>query len=102
MRLAGLLRVELALTLALALASGAQAAPPPEPVQARVVAVDVAGREIVADGVIWALASTATIQVPGKKNASLRDVVSGMNVRLELVPAESPRPVVRVVTVLPD
>jgi len=94
--------IELSLAMALTLASSAQAAPPSEPVEARVVAVDVAGREIVADGVTWALESTATIRLPGQKSSSLRDLKPGMNVRLELAPTDSPVPVVRVVTVLPD
>lgn len=98
------LTLPLALTLAmvLTLTSGAQAAPPSEPVEVRVVAVAVAGREIIADGVTWALESTATIRVPGKKSGSLRDVTPGMHVRLELAPTDSPMPVVRVITVLPD
>jgi hypothetical protein len=84
------------------LATAVQAAPPLEPVQARIVAVDVAGREIVADGVTWALESTVAIRMPGKKSAALRDLTPGMNVRLEFAPSDSPEPVVRTVTVLPD
>lgn len=96
MRIAGLI---LAMVF---LATGAQAAPPLEAVTARLVAVDVAGREIVANGVTWALSSTVKIAMPGKPRASLRDLKPGMNVRLELVSSEDPMPVVRALTVLPD
>ena len=97
MRVAGLMWAVLALA-----ATGAQAAPPLEPVTARVVAVDVASREIVADGITWALESTVSIRMPGKKSASLRDLTPGMHVRLALVATNGAEPVVRTVTVLPD
>lgn len=97
MRVAGLMWTLLALA-----ATGVEAAPPLEPVQARLVAVDVAGREIVADGITWALESTVTIHMPGKKSASLWDLTPGMHVRLGLVPTNGPEPVVRTLTVLPD
>ena len=100
MRIAGLKWTVLGLTLALATA--AQAASPPEPVAARIVEVDVAGRQILADGVTWALESTVVIRMPGKKNASLRDLTPGLNVRLDLAPTDGPAPRVRTVTVLPD
>jgi hypothetical protein len=88
--------------LAWALVAVAQAAPPPEPVWIRVEGVNVAGRELVADGLTWALTSTVAIRVPGKARASLRDVRPGMNLRLELVGDNPDRPVVRSITVLPD
>ena len=91
-----------AIALTLGLATAALAAPPQEPVEVRVVEVDVAGREIVASGLTWALESTATIHVPGKASGSLRDVTPGMHVRLEFVPNDDPDPAVRTVTVLPD
>ena len=91
-----------ALALTLGLATAAPAAPPEEPIEVRVVEVDVAGREIVASGVTWALESTVTIHVPGKTSGSLRDVTPGMHVRLEFVPSDNPDPAVRTVTVLPD
>lgn len=104
MRAAGLKRIELALalTLAMAAAPAAQGAPPLEPVTVRVDAVDVAGREIQADGITWALESTVAIHVPGTKNASLRDVMPGMHVLLALVATGGAAPVVRTLTVLPD
>ncbi len=91
-----------AIALTLGLVTAAQAAPPQEPVEVRVAEVDVAGREIVASGVTWALESTVTINVPGKASGSLRDVTPGMHVRLEFVPSDNPDPAVRTVTVLPD
>lgn len=100
MRIAGLKRAALGLTLVLALA--AQAAPPPEPAEARVVEVNVADRKILADGVTWSVEGTATIRVPGKTRASLRDLQPGMLVRLELAPGDKPEPLVRTVTVLPE
>ncbi|MEQ1800789.1 MAG: hypothetical protein ABL989_02635 [Gammaproteobacteria bacterium] len=96
MRMAGLIG-----TLAL-VAGSLQAAPPPEPVETRLVAVDPAGREIVADGMTWALSSTARISIPGKERASLRDLQPGAHVRLELVPTDGEVPVVSRITVLPD
>ncbi|MEO8224614.1 MAG: hypothetical protein ABI661_07390 [Gammaproteobacteria bacterium] len=84
------------------LATGAQAAPPLETVTARLVAVDVAGREIVANGVTWALSSTVKIAMPGKPRASLGDLKPGMHVRFALVSGDDPMPVVRSLTVLPD
>ncbi len=105
MRVAKVTAAPLALSLALLGLTGAtvaQAAPPNEPVEVRVDAIDVAGREIVANGVTWALESTVVIHVPGEANASLRDVTPGMHVRLEFVPNDDPEPAVRTVTVLPD
>ena len=97
MRVAGLMW-----TLLVLAATAAHAAPPLEPVTARVVAVDVAGREIVADGITWALESTVSIHVPGKKSGSLRDLAPGMHVRLALVATNGAAPVVRTITVIPD
>jgi len=96
MRVAGLIS-------GLMLAAGlAQAAPPPELAVARLQVVDVASRQVVADGLTWALSSTVAIQVPGRKRASLRDLEPGMNVRLQLVPTTGEVPVVSSITVLPD
>ncbi len=100
MHRSGLKWVGLGLTLALATAI--RAAPPGEPVEARVIEVNVAGREILSEGMIWAVESTAAIRVPGKKNASLRDVRPGMQVRLDLAPSSGAEPLVRTVTVLSD
>ncbi len=87
--------------LACSLAAAAQAAPPSEPVVTRIEAVNIASREIVADGVTWALSSTVAVSVPGKARASLRDVAPGMHVRLELA-SYGPPPVVRSITVRAD
>lgn len=95
-------RLVLGLTVGLGLVTAVRAGPPNEPFDARVDAVDVAGREIVAAGVTWALESTAGIHVPGKTTASLRDLTPGMNVRLEFAPGDDPAPRVRTITVLPD
>ncbi|MBL8201313.1 MAG: hypothetical protein JNK40_10110 [Chromatiales bacterium] len=84
------------------LAAVAQAAPPLEPVTTRIEAVNVAGREFVADGITWALSSTVVITVPGKARGSLGDVKPGMNVRVELADDNPDRPVVRSITVVPD
>ncbi len=100
MRMAGLKMAVLGLMLGLATA--AQAAPPPESAEARVDEVNVAGRELLAEGVSWSLESAATIRVPGKTRASLRDLEPGMLVRLELAPGDNPEPLVRTVTVLPE
>ena len=104
MRIAGLRGTELALvlTLALGVSTAAPAAPPLEPVTIRIDEVDVAGRQILADGVTWALESTVAIHAPGERNASLRDLAPGMNVRLELVAIGGLEPVVRDITVVPD
>ena len=96
MRMAGLI---VAMVL---LSTGAQGAPKTESVSVRLAGVNVAGREILAEGVTWALSSTVKIAVPGKARASLRDVQPGMNVRLEFVASDSAAPVVRTLTVLPD
>ena len=96
MRVAGLMWAMLGL------AGAANAAPPPEPLDARLEAVDRAGREIVAYGVTMALSSTVTIQVPGRPRATLGDIAPGMNVRLELAAGDSEVLVVRSITVLPD
>jgi multidrug efflux pump subunit AcrA (membrane-fusion protein) len=91
------------LTAALAsLAMWAQAAPPPETVATRIETVSPASRKFVADGLTWALSSTAAVRVPGKARASLRDIRPGMNVRLVLVPTDGEVPVVSSITVLPD
>lgn len=96
MRMAGLI---VAMVL---FATGVQASPPTETASVRLAAVDVAGREILAEGVTWAFSSTVKIAVPGKAKASLRDLRPGMNVRLEFVARENAAPVVRTLTVLPD
>lgn len=89
--------------LALLLAAGAlQAAPPAEPVVTRLQEVDPASRQVVADGMTWALSSTASVSMPGQKRASLRDLRAGMNVRLVLAPTDGEVPVVNSITVLPD
>lgn len=96
MRLAGLI------CSLLFLAGGLEAAPSVEPTFTRLAGVDTAGRQIVADGVTWALSSTVAIRMPGKARASLRDLQPGMNVRLELVPNSGEVPVISSITVLPD
>jgi hypothetical protein len=96
MRVAGLI------CALLLVVGGLQAAPPVEPVVTRLEGVDPASRQIVADGMTWALSSTAVVGVPGQKRASLRDLRPGMNVRLALVPADGEVPVVSSITVLPD
>jgi hypothetical protein len=89
--------------LAILLAAGAlQAAPPAEPVVTRLQEVDTASRQVVADGMTWALSSTASVSIPGQKRASLRDLRAGMNVRLVLAPTDAEVPVVNSITVLPD
>jgi hypothetical protein len=91
------------LTGALAsLGLSAQAATPPEAVAARIEAVIPASREFVADGMTWALSSTAAVRIPGVARASLRDLQPGMNVQLVLVATDGETPVVSNVTVLPD
>jgi hypothetical protein len=96
MRRAGLL-------WALLFAAGSlQAAPPAELVETRLEGVDVAARQVIADGLTWALSSTATIALPGKPRATFRDLRPGMNVRLVLVPTDGEVPVIRSITVLPD
>ncbi len=80
----------------------AQAAPPPETATTRIDAVSPASREFVADGMTWALSSTAAVRIPGKAGASLRDLQPGMNVRVVLVPSDGEVPVVSSITVLPD
>ena len=102
MRLTIVTELTVGLTWGLALATAAHAEPPKEPVEVRVDEVDVAGREIVASGVTWALESTAAIHVPGDVTAALGDVNPGMHVRLEFVPNDDPEPAVRTITVLPD
>jgi hypothetical protein len=102
MRITGLRLTQLALALALGVSAVARAAPPLEPLQVRVAEVDVAGREILADGITWALESTVAIHAPGKKNASLQDLAPGMHVRLDFAPTDGPEPLVRTITVLPD
>jgi len=86
----------------LIVAGGLQAAPPPEPVETRLEGVDTASRQVIADGTTWALSSTATISVPGKPRAALRDLRPGAHVRLVLVPTDGEVPVIRSITVLPD
>lgn len=91
------------LMLALVFTAGAlQAAPPAEPVVTRLEGVDPASRQVVADGMTWALSSTVAIQVPGQERASLRELRPGMNVRLVLVPTDGEVPVISSITVLPD
>ena len=68
----------------------------------RLEGVDPASRQIVADGMTWALSSTAAVRVPGQTRASLRDLRAGMNVRLVLAPTDGEVPVVSSITVLPD
>jgi hypothetical protein len=105
MRVAKVMAAELALgltLLGLTVATAAWAAPPNEPVEARLSAINPASRQIEADGVTWALESTAAIRMPGRQRASLRDLTPGMNVRLELAPGDDPAPRVRTITVLPD
>jgi len=91
------------LTVALLLAAGTlQAAPPVEPLVTRLEGVDPASRQITAEGMTWALSSTAAISLPGVKRASLSQLQAGMNVRLVLVPSDDEVPVVSSITVLPD
>lgn len=91
------------LMLALLFTTGVlQAAPAVEPVETRLEGVDPASRQIVADGITWALSSTAAVRMPGQKRASLRDLRTGMNVRLVLAPTDGEVPVVNSITVLPD
>ncbi len=91
------------LTAALAsLGLSAQAATPPETVAARIETVSPASREFVADGMTWALSSTAAVRIPGVARASLRDLQPGMHVRLVLVPTDGEVTVVSSITVLPD
>jgi hypothetical protein len=90
------------LALVVALATAAQGAPPDEPAEARLTAINVASRQVEADGVTWALESTAAISMPGRQRASLGDLTPGMNVRLEFAPGDDPAPRVRTITVLPD
>lgn len=91
------------LMLALLFAAGSlQAAPPPETVVTRLQGIDTASRQIVADGLTWALSSTVALRVPGEKRASLGQLRPGMSVRLVLVPGDSEVPVVSSITVLPD
>lgn len=96
MRVAGLIW---ALVL---LAGTAQAAPPVEPVVTRLEGVDVASRQVIADGITWALSSTAAVSVPGQARASLGELRPGMNVRLVLASTTGEVPVVSSITVLPD
>ncbi|MDP2325712.1 MAG: hypothetical protein Q8N51_17030 [Gammaproteobacteria bacterium] len=93
---------ELLCTGLLLVATGLHAAPPMEMVETRLEAVNPASREIVVNGETWALSSTVTIQMPGKLQASLRDVAAGMNVRLLIESGNAEFPVVRSITVLPD
>jgi len=93
--------VALAAILGLVAGTPALAAEVLEPVRVTVEAVDVASREILADGQTWAMSSTAAIRLPGKKQGSLRDLLPGMHVQLDLV-TNGPVPVVRTVTVVPD
>lgn len=90
------------LIVGLMAASLAGAATPPEPAVARLEAVDVASRQVVAGGTTWALAATVRVQVPGRSRASVRDLAPGMNVRMNLAPATGEMPVVSAITVLPD
>lgn len=91
------------LVCALLLGAGAAlAAPPPETVVTRLEGVDAASRQIAADGMTWALSSTAVVRVPGVKRAALRDLQPGMHVRMVLVPTDGEVPVIRSITVLPD
>lgn len=83
------------------LTSPTQSAPPVEQVDARIEVVNSASRELVADGLTWALSSTAAIRVPGVNRAVIRDLKPGMNVRLEFV-GDGTAQLVRAVTVLPD
>lgn len=89
---------------ALVVAAGlAEAAPPPpESTVARLTAVDVASRQVVADGMTWAMSSTVRVKVPGQKGGSLRDLRPGMHVRMVLAPSAGEVPVVNHITVLPD
>ncbi len=95
------------LLCAVLMAGGTQAVaaadPAYEPVTTHIEAINVAGRQVVADDQTWALSSTVVINVPGKKRASLNDVSVGERVRLELQPGSGDgAPVVRSLTVLPD
>ncbi len=88
--------------LACTLGTVAQAAPPTALVATRVQAVSVASREIVADGITWALSSTVTINAPGKARGSLRDVMPGMNVQMQVAGTDGPTPLVQSIAVIPD
>ncbi|MEZ5564664.1 MAG: hypothetical protein R3F24_03745 [Gammaproteobacteria bacterium] len=101
MRMAGITTAGLLCGLALT-GSAIAAAPPNEPIETKIEAVNVAGREFDAAGHSWALSSTVVFQVPGKKRASLSDVDVGDRVLIELVNPDAEVPVVRVLTVLPD
>lgn len=80
----------------------AGAATPPEPAVARLEVVDVASRQLVADGMTWALSATVKVVVPGRKWSSVRNLAPGMNVRMNLAPTTGEVPVVSAITVLPD
>lgn len=81
---------------------GRPATPESDATTARLTAIDLASRQLIADGTTWALSSTVRVKVPGQKGGSLRDLHAGMNVRLLLAPTAGELPVVSHITVLPD
>ena len=81
---------------------GKPSTPSTEATTARLTAIDLASRQLVADGTTWALSSTVRVSVPGQKGGSLRDLHAGMNVRMLLAPSAGELPVVSQITVLPD
>ncbi|MEO7386432.1 MAG: hypothetical protein ABIX37_05815 [Gammaproteobacteria bacterium] len=85
------------------LAGGAGAADEPEPLQARLEIVDMASRQVQADGVTYALSSTVSVQRPGLTgHYGLGDLDAGMNVVLDLVEPGAELPVVKRIVILAE
>jgi hypothetical protein len=73
-----------------------------EPVEARLQAVNPYSRVLTLDGQNYSIGGTAPIKVPGRAVGTLRDLVVGMRVRLDLLANDRGAAQVRAVTVLPD
>jgi hypothetical protein len=96
-------RVALALMLGgTVLASGARAAEP-DRIPARVEEVDVASRQILADGVTYALSSTVQVDRPGVSGRfGIGDLDPGMSVLLEVAEPGAELPVVKSILILAE
>lgn len=68
----------------------------------QVEAVDVAGRRVQADGIVFALSSTATVEWTSGHRVGLRDIPLGTGVVVEAKRPESGPPVATRITLLPD
>jgi hypothetical protein len=97
-------RVALALLVSgTVLVSGVRAAEEPDRIPARIEEVDAASRQILADGVTYALSSTVQVQRPGLSGRfGIGDLDPGMSVLLEVALPGAELPVVKSILILAE